>query len=216
VVTDETDGSVHVRDLATDAHAVTLQGAHAASRAFFSPDGTRLVTVGIEPARLWAANSGKSLAVLSGSTAAIQTATFSHDGNLFVTTGDNNSAHVWATSDGHSVAVLNGHTSYVEQGAFSYDDELIATASFDSNVRIWDAVTGEAILTLPVGESRLTSVSFSPDGYRVLTATEDGSTQIFTCEICASSANLLQLANHRVTRGFATAECQEYFNRSAC
>jgi WD40 repeat protein len=216
VVTDETDGSVHVRDLATDGHAVTLQGAHGAGGAFFSPDGTRLVTVGIEPARLWATNSGKSLALLSGSPAAIRTATFSHDGNLVVTTGDNNSAHVWATNDGHSVAVLNGHTSYVVQGAFSYDDELIATASFDSNVRIWDAVTGEAILTLPVGESRLTSVSFSPDGRRVLTATEDGSAQIFECEICASSANLLQLANHRATRGFTTAECQEYFNRSAC
>jgi WD40 repeat protein len=76
VVVNEGDGSIRVRNLDTGAQVATLRNNRGyVMHAAFSPDVVRVVTIGAEP-RIWDAKSGESLALLSGHTAAIRSATF--------------------------------------------------------------------------------------------------------------------------------------------
>ncbi len=138
----------HLDAMLTDA-AVILRGHSAQLRsAVFSPDGTRVLTVGDDTeadgsARVWDLASGQQICTVRSPHGYFTSAGFAPDGKTFLT--------------------LTAPRSYVENEAFP------------SVVQTWDAATGNELsrLTLPdekpeAGVTRKARAALSPDGARLL------------------------------------------------
>jgi WD40 repeat protein len=78
----------------------------------------------------------------------------------------------------------------------------VATASDDSTAKVWDATTGQELTTLAGHSSGVHYVAWSPDGQRIVTASADETARQYD----ANLANLLTLAQNRITRGLTPEE----------
>ena len=160
----------------------------------FSPDGSRLLTVGrnLSSLRLWDLQSSRPPQVISDIQGQpIAAATFSPDGNRVVTASAGGVAHVWDAQTGSRLLTLQGHGDALSDVVFSGDGARIATASLDGSVRVWDARTGAVLATfdnidgevdLPrsaasnssrtQGTGKPAKVSFAADNLHVMTVSD--------------------------------------------
>lgn len=114
----------------------------------FSPDGSRLLTVGRNRSsvRLWDLGSTGAPQVISDVRGQpITAAAFSPDGKRVITASSGGVAHVWDAQTGSRLLTLQGHTSALSDVVFSGDGARIATASLNGSVRVWDARTGAVL-----------------------------------------------------------------------
>jgi WD40 repeat protein len=150
----------------------------------FSPDGTKVVTLGSGPhhstvtpeditACLWDARDGRRLAVLKDSdpsnTGNVFAASFAADGRRLATGSTDTTARIWDVATGREQVVLRGHGAKVNSVAFAADGRRVVTASDDETARLWDAKSGRELARL-VGHHRpVRSALLSPDGAVILT-----------------------------------------------
>jgi hypothetical protein len=80
-----------------------------------------------------------SLLTLKGHTGPVFSASFSPDGALVVTAGQDKTAKVWDARTGAELLTLKGHTGSVLSASFGADGSRIVTAGEDRTVRVWDA-----------------------------------------------------------------------------
>jgi WD40 repeat protein len=72
--------------------------------AFFSPDGTRIVTAsGDGTARIWSAATGQEIIALRGHEDRVQSASFSPDGGRIVTASRDRTACLWDATTGQQI-----------------------------------------------------------------------------------------------------------------
>ncbi|MGI9415719.1 MAG: TIR domain-containing protein [Hyphomicrobiales bacterium] len=160
----------------------------------FSPDGSRLLTMGENQSsiRLWdLTRNGALLEIADTQGQPINAAKFSADGRRLVTASSSGLAQVWDARTGLRLLTLSGHTQAVTDAAFSRDGARIATASRDGTARVWDARSGAVLATLTnidgqpqltrsaasnsrhgPGPGRAAKVAFGPDGLHVLTVSD--------------------------------------------
>jgi WD40 repeat protein len=173
VVTASEDGTLRVWDAATLAQLSRVLSGHrrSVSQLAFSPDGRQVVTASADrTARLWDATTGDELALLQGygdigdavlrehALGRLRTATFSPDGSLIVTVGEDEHAYrqkasfggqpvgvpsqvgtfsparLWDASAGALAHLLEGHECGVELAVFSHDSGRLLTVP-DGQVR---------------------------------------------------------------------------------
>lgn len=116
---------------------VNLAGYFAA----FSPDGTRMVTVSDDMARVWDVGTWGSVAELRGHAERINSAAFSPDGKFIVTASKDSRALVWDTETGAVETGLFGDASYgLLSGAFSPDGASILLVGEDKTARLYACV----------------------------------------------------------------------------
>lgn len=113
----------------------------------FSPDGSRIVTVGEDfKGKVWDLN-GNQTALLEGHTDRIRFVNFSPDGSMIVTASWDGTARIWNIY-GDEIAVLEGHGDIVVSAEFSPDGKMILTTSLDDTVRLWPILSVEEMINI--------------------------------------------------------------------
>jgi WD40 repeat protein len=144
--------------------------------AAFSPDGTRIVTVGgqngAHEATVWDARTGTELLALTGHTNQVLCAAFSPDGTRIVTGCMDGTAKVWDARTGTSRLAMNAHRGQLHTVAVSPDGTRVISGGGEPNkpgaAKVWDARTGVALLELKGLKGTVMSAAFSRDG-RIVT-----------------------------------------------
>jgi WD40 repeat protein/class 3 adenylate cyclase len=145
--------------------------------AIFTPDGKRVVTFANDnTARVWDAQTGQTLQVLTGHTAYLNGAAVSPDGKRVLTTSSDNTARMWDLQTGQELHRFDLPGAGGDNGvAISPDpDGRYALMSGRFATRMYDLHTYTQVYTLTTGNTSLTEltnqVSFSPDGKYAVTA----------------------------------------------
>lgn len=107
--------------------------------AAFSHDGRQII-IGdwSKCAWLWRLADQRVLA-LSGHTAAVRTASFSHDGALALTAGDDGVIKIWDADSGDLLESFGAHDGAIawDHAQFSADDQQIFSSGTDGYARLW-------------------------------------------------------------------------------
>ena len=143
----------------------------------FSPDGA-LVASGDEAGfiRLWASQTGETICVLKGHSAAVWSLAFSPDGQILASGSYDQTARLWrvarlplvspttAVDDPAICQILVGHSRKLTAVAFSPDGKTLATGAQDQTVRLWEVETQQVQHTLQGHTDSVNCLAFSPDG----------------------------------------------------
>jgi WD40 repeat protein len=141
----------------------------------FSPDGTRLASIGRDTVQIWDSTTLQPLRTLEceeqpgfgpGSAAA-----FSADSRSLAVVYHDDAIRVWELSSGKLLGTCIGHKQAVRSVAFSPAGKTLATSSDDSTLKLWNIATEQELLTIRHLGDTLNGLMFSPDGQVLVGAT---------------------------------------------
>jgi WD40 repeat protein len=75
---------------------------------------------------------------------------------------------------------------------------------------LWDAQTGRPVLVLRGRSDGVTQVAMSGSGQVFASSSIDGSMQVYLCEVCRPSDDLLALSQERVVRQLTPEEALRF------
>ncbi len=124
------------------------------------------------PVVLYDVATGKALNRLGGHMNSVNGLTFSPDGRLLVTWGENplgssmmDHVYVWDAGTGRAVSTLpSGLEIGAGSAAFAPDGRTLATASADGRIRLWEVATWTIRVEFRGHRDRVTALAFGPDG----------------------------------------------------
>ena len=162
-------------------------------RDIWSPDGTRLLTTGIEDgaARIWDAYSGQELHTMTGLVQG-RGSDWSPVKDLAAVGGHDSFVHLWDVVSGREINKFSGTLEAPYHIAFSPDGERLLTLGASHNVNIYDL--SEAQINIPMKTYGGISIpSWSPDGKQI--AFDVGHTANFSLKIW-DTCNGQELIDH--------------------
>ncbi|MCA9244690.1 MAG: WD40 repeat domain-containing protein [Phycisphaerales bacterium] len=172
----------------------------------FSPDGTRLVTSGVDRvARVWDVATGASLVEFKAHQFPVSSVVFSPDGarvfsSSYYTDKDTpieGRVHLWNAETGAVLRTFKGGVKPLSSLALSADGKRIAAASWDSCVFVWrvDGPEGAQPLQLgrkpgPLQNIHINAVAFSPDSALLAAGSDHHWTKVYRVEDGAELATV--------------------------
>jgi RNA polymerase sigma factor (sigma-70 family) len=155
-------------------HAFTLRGLA------YSPDHKIIASGSLKGTiRLWDAETGQELRVLSGHTGAAASLAFSPDGKTLASGSWDRSIRLWEVASGKEIRRMDGHEAGVVSIAFSPDGKKLLSGSSDRTARLWDAENGQELVQLQGHEGEVNSAAFSHDGKLVATGSTDKTARLW-------------------------------------
>jgi WD40 repeat protein len=130
-----------------------------------SPDGTRILTTGIDnAAKIWSLKTGELIGELAPDSGYTLSAGFSKDGTKIVTGGSYGFIRLWDAVTLAPIKNLVGITQEISTIVFSPDGKKIAANTNDGKVFIWNTLTGNLETTFSKTNTPFFTMKYSPDG----------------------------------------------------
>jgi len=143
----------------------------------FSPDGSQIVTGGLDKViKLWQID-GQEIAQINGHTGAIRSATFSPDGQMILSSSNDKTLALWNLK-GDRLQTFVGHTGTVWSSRFSPNGQLIVSGSADQTIKLWK-LDGTEICTITGHRGDVRTVLFSPNGKWIISGGADKTIMIW-------------------------------------
>lgn len=143
----------------------------------YSPDGSQIVTGGLDKViTLWQID-GQEILQITGHTAAIRSASFSPDGQTILSSSSDKTIALW-NLQGDRKNTLTGHTAAVWSAQFSPNGEMIVSGSGDQTIKLWHR-DGTEIRTLSGHRGDVRAALFSPDGKWIISGGADKNIMIW-------------------------------------
>jgi WD40 repeat protein len=148
ILTSSKDGKVKIWPVHEEEKTNVICRQKSVSSFDISSDSKKLLVVSGAEAKFWDIKSRKELPVRIVNSGTIQTAFFSPDGTMVISTSDDNTSIIWDAQTGKRIRTLSGHSDLVNFAAFSPDGRVVVTTSNDHTAKIWDVKTGSEIKSL--------------------------------------------------------------------
>jgi WD40 repeat protein len=143
------------------AHEIRLDHETGLPDATFSPDGSRLVTLGQDGgARIWT-RDGRLEATLKHP-GPVGFAAWSSDGSWLATGTYGGTLTIWTRTDWQARRQIEAHTNFITALTIGDHDSLIASAGGDGIVKVWDAAQLFQVGRIPSG-SNVTALAIERD-----------------------------------------------------
>lgn len=149
----------------------SLQDSSFVKRAFFSSNGSHIVTVGKSNLLKTWDLEGKLITTLNKHKNSANTITYNHDGKFILTASKDGIAELW-NKNGDNLSTLIGHREALISAFFSKDSRYILTTSKDGTAKLWD-LQGNILLNLNLKSDNPIAATFSTDGNHILTVEND-------------------------------------------
>ncbi|PVF96841.1 WD40 repeat-like protein, partial [Serendipita vermifera] len=166
-------------------HQVLLGRGGSLSHFAFSPDSSRLASIGGSSLQFWDTATGACISTFEmdydKASASRECMSFSPNGDRFVDASWDTTLTFFNPRSGQRISKATaGHASGINCLAFSSDGTRIVSGSWDKTIILWDAKTGNRVGTAWEGHTqRVSCLAFSPDGTRVLSGSEDGTIRLW-------------------------------------
>ncbi|KPQ38834.1 MAG: WD40 repeat protein [Phormidium sp. OSCR] len=143
----------------------------------FSPDGSFLVTVGLENSLDFWGPDGTLQQRLAAHDKAVTSLSISGDGQRILTGSDDKTAKLWS-HQGQLLRVLDHGEATITNVQISPDGETLAIADADGQVKLWrEDENPEQVIA--AHDNWVLGLSFHPDGDRFATASRDGTVKLW-------------------------------------
>ncbi|MFC4587111.1 nSTAND1 domain-containing NTPase [Sphaerisporangium corydalis] len=136
---------------------------------------------------------------LPGHTALIENVTFSDDGHLLASTGDDGTVRLWNTTDTRgptALATLSPHVGFIYAAVFSPDGHTLAAATQNGYLVLWDVRDPHHPTAIrrpiAVAPDDALSLAISPDGATVAVGIADGTVHLLDITRTSAPATLGQ------------------------
>jgi WD40 repeat protein/serine/threonine protein kinase len=159
--------------------AMTMRHADRVETIHFSPDGRQVLSASRDrTAKIWDADSGKTIAVLEHA-GHVSSAEYDANGARVVTASEDGSARIWDAKTGEPRTPPLQHEGKVHWAEFSPDRRWIVTASADGTASLWDAASGTLQRKLRGHTTPVLLARFSPDNKTIVTGGAYGSIRVW-------------------------------------
>jgi WD40 repeat protein len=159
IATASRDGNVRLWSLIDGGGPTILPARGNVLALAFAPNGERLAASGTDPViRIWNVATHELESTPTGHTASVRALSYSADGSLLLSAGDDRAAIVWR-ADGDRLAQLLGHSAGITFASFAPTGFGIVTASKDGTGRTWDGIGEPQLRLLGRHDGRVTGVA---------------------------------------------------------
>ncbi len=161
-----------------------------AQATLFSPSGQVLITAGADgQLRARNAATGKLLQSWFGHGGhAIRGLSFSADGRLLASIGEDGMIHLWQTRTWKRLRRIDHQDSRSDFVALSPDGRRVASRNQEGDLTVWETETGRPAFRLVGHRGRVREAHFTPDAHHLVTGSDDGTALVWDLRTVARTA----------------------------